>query len=777
MTVILIIDKCGMAEAGTGIQVQVSHDIYQARQRIREHLLSHDADTELMVNIKPDYQIRFADFIGLEGVLYRVLEPHTEFAIKFGIPVPEWLTDDWIKRLNLLNTETESNNTFDLHNDATAWILYSLDTRLITPENWDDFCACLFSSPLPLADLLTITAVREKISIPLQVFFKSVTAAERFLEACSRHSNVGSALIHYGQQQIYEKVRNWLIQHQFDFPLPARLETAELLNSIPSITLSEQQAGTNILNDLSNILEEAFYGLDENRCNPEAITKLLVGDWPTLFDKLLAVLPSKKTSLATQAFLDSLASFQCSKAMDLTKSIRDYLTACEPLPEHANIEVASHWLNNYLNYARRRFMADQEPDEASSDSFSRWFLQQQPRITRSSLDWRNVSKTIARYLQRPDTRVIVCMVDALSALHNEEVIKLLRELGNLEGLTLQENIVLAPYPTLTEIGKQAVLTGKPVTETTGTPENRLLAAYGHLLPEAEAIHVIKSWNDKNSAIPQKTRLLIYFENRLDERLHGNSRYSRFAEDVTVITKQLVKEINQWITKTRRQGLEPVLIITADHGLTCINHQTELSAQDREDAECLERTIRFKTRVLERSGYYRIDSGGSTYLMPQSRTRLSGKNPLTHGGVTPEELAIPFIVAQQDTHPVRPTGAINLVLRDKNAHPRYAGWDIHLNLTCYSSVQQISISVLAPFTGECKLGDRLEPSNEIPFSLALSANIPQTGLVQVEFVVVLYRSDLQAHEEARFTLPVNFQNAIITGLVEKTEATEAFNGMF
>jgi len=777
MTVVIIIDKCGVEEAGTGIMVQASHEIYLARKRIREHLLNSDADSELRVIIKPDYQIRFADFIGLEGIVYRVIEPHIEFAIKFGIPVPEWLTNDWIKKLNILDIKSEQNEFLDRQNDVTGWILYCLDTRLIQPNSWDDFCACLFNSPLPLADLLTIRTVRERISFPLQVFFKSLTAAERFLEACSRHSNAGCALIHYGQQQIYEQVRNWLVQHQFDFPLPARFETAELLNSIPLITLSEEQAGTKILNELSKILEEAFYGLDENRCTLESFTTLLVGDWPTLFDKLIVVLPSKKTSLATQEFLDLLAAFKCSKAADLAKHIRDHLTACEPLPEQANIESATHWLTQYLSYAKRRFMADQEPDEASSDSFSRWFIQQQPRIARSALDWRSISKAITRYLQQPDTRVIVCMVDALSALHSEEVINLLKDSGNLEGFTVKENIVLAPYPTLTEVGKHAVLTGKAVTETTGTPENRLFTVYGHLLPETEAIHVIKSWNDKNSAIPSKTRLLIYFENRLDDRLHGNTRYSRFAEDVTVITKQLVKEINQWITKTRRHGLEPVLIITADHGLTCINNQTELSAQDHEEAECLERTIRFKTRVLERTGYYRIDSGGSTYLMPQSRTRLAGKNPLTHGGVTPEELAIPFIVLQQDNQPVRVSGPINLALRDKNAHPRYRGWDIHMNLTCYSPIQQVSISAIAPFIGEYKLGDRPESSNEIPFTLPLSANIPQTGLVQVEFLVTLHRPDLQAHEELRFSLPVNFQNSAITGLVERTEATEAFNGMF
>lgn len=772
MTVIFVFDKYGIDEA-PAITVD-AEGLFDIRARIRAHLLNPDEKPCLRVRMPPEYRQRFADFIGFNGVECLFIEPRSEFAKKFNIAVPSWLTDALLATLGLGKIPADIPNPVDADEDITGWILYLLDSALVQPESWLAFCKALRNPLFSANNLLSITEVRERLAQSLQVFISSRTTVNLFLEKCTTYPAPELALMHWGRQQAYERLREFTTRHNISHPLPPRIESAEFLNSLPLLQISEDEAGSNLVDDLISLLEEMLLSIEDGKSQANCLSELVLADWPKVFVFLQERMAEARIPLASLELAEAVGRYPSYEAMALTEVIRQQLSSCNPLPERADIETTKLWIKEYLEYALRRFLLGQEPDEKASSSFSSWVLQQQARISRSDLDWRCVANAIHEQLQRPETRVIVCMVDALSAIHNAQILAILHEKLSQDGLALEGHYVIAPYPTLTEIGKNAVLTGKPATETNGPRENCIYQAYKDKLEDSSTIHVIKSWNDRNQIVPKQTRLLIYLENRLDERLHGCTDYGKFHKDVEVIVQQLAKEINRWIKQSHNQGFEPVVIITADHGVSYINHLASLQWMESAPGICGERFMESSGPAPSWGDFNKVEAGGKNYLIPLHRVRLKGDIPLCHGGLTPEELLIPFIILRKNC--LSPISEPLLQLTQKKQGAvivKEAKWHLELMLQASCTAHNVRLEAQPPFRGSSGPYGPLQKGEAIPIAFGLEADIHQEGLLNVDLSVTFFRPENTSSERLHLKLPISFP----ARLLEKDAGAAAFDDMF
>lgn len=98
--------------------------------------------------------------------------------------------------------------------------------------------------------------------------------------------------------------------------------------------------------------------------------------------------------------------------------------------------------------------------------------------------------------------MVVTVIDALSAL-NQDI--LLDEVVTIDHLTVIPDTLFAPLPTLTEIGKLAVLTGKPTYSLSNNSETALQQTY------QTPLRIIKSWEDANERITEQTNLVVFLK--------------------------------------------------------------------------------------------------------------------------------------------------------------------------------------------------------------------------------------------------------------------------
>lgn len=728
MSVLLVFDRYGLDQAPA--LIATLDQLHSVRERIDRNLRNGEQDC-LRVRLKPEYRPRFADFIGLRGVECLDIEPRAEFAKRFGFSAPLWAADSALAKL----MARPPVNVSEGENEA-ARLLCLVSEDLVRPGSWPAFYDAL-SDPL-LAELawLDVEAVRQRLGETAGLFLPP-DSASWLVERIAAFSTPAEALAHLARQRLYEHLRGFIQRHGLAFALPARVEPAEALDALPIWPVGLSVVGEKMASGWEAVLEKAVHKIECGDLKADVLAELAVVGWPSFMDALKNCLDEQR-NLATVALADALEGLSGEAAARLACSIREQLTACEPLPENADIEASRLWLKRYLDYALRRYTAGQEPDEAVSMSFSHWVVRQQARIARSDLDWRRVAKLIIEHLKDRDARVIVCMVDALSALYNARLRDVLHESACDGDLVLEEDFLIAPYPSLTEIGKNAVLTGKPADQTSGTVENRLYHTYRQFLDSPQSIHVIKSWESRNDPIPEQTRLLVYLENRIDKRLHDCINYGKHHEDVEVIIKQLVKEIKRWTAQARKHGFEPVVLVTADHGVACI--RTVEHAFHEETGICGERDIRFTRPPGRRDGFEIAEACGIHYLLPLRRVRLKGDTPLAHGGLTPEELLIPCLVMRRPVVTTPSPQPLTIRLVNNKAISISDGWQLRFLLVSADTAQGIRLEVKPPFRGKSGPYGPLQKGQDCEIGLNIQADFPQEGLVKLELEASFTRED-------------------------------------
>ena len=186
-------------------------------------------------------------------------------------------------------------------------------------------------------------------------------------------------------------------------------------------------------------------------------------------------------------------------------------------------------------------------------------------------------------------------------------------------------------PSVTAVNKPSLLSGKLPSETKGN--------YNKLAQQLKAL----IGNDANETITsfakKKFKCGIYFVNSFDDILHRPYAYDILTQELKTKLMHVFEEVSQ---------LEDMCIITADHGFTILPHKKEnlleLGNLDGEVSHSrvvkLNRDIKIDSQLWIKIDEYLPDS----YCVARGYKYIeSFPKGATHGGITPEEVIVPFIL--------------------------------------------------------------------------------------------------------------------------------------
>lgn len=400
-----------------------------------------------------------------------------------------------------------------------------------------------------------------------------------------------------------------------------------------------------------------------------------------------------------------------------------------------------------------------------NQSFTNWLLKQSARIARSSHDWRQFSKCVEGYLEQ-EYLVIICMVDALSAL-NQDILD--EAISKIDHLDVKKEILFAPLPTLTEIGKMSVLTGIESHKLVSDQELALRDRYQAYLPNQNSLKVIKSWKSVTEHIDDNTNLLVFFENRIDERLHDCVEFSKHRKDVSSILAQMAEACNRWKRDAGYLNRDVVFLITADHGMTVVQTQYQGPLL----GEVKERVFKVDKPPLDDNydfSYIKKNHNGAGYLVPKKRFGLSKSALLTHGGLTPEEVLIPFVtLTSRLPSPGKTPLELNL-LSDKCQRINDKAWQISIELMASITLHNIKIRFNDPFFANEEI-DTIRENRTQKILINFTSTYEQIGLTEIDVRLTYERNG--AHEINNKQFSCVFPEP----LIDKDADTKGFEDMF
>jgi hypothetical protein len=737
MSVQLIVDCFGIDTEDALVVGKTEGEINALRLKVHEHLAAKTPTLLRLRLMVMALHKHFKTFEGMNDVLpTKYLIPRLLLAERLKIQLPDWLSDEWIVAFGLLkNTDfvIENNQPFETQ------FLRAFDADLMSGEDFYAFIAALQKQPAIFLELLAIETIQSPLISHLTSLKIHANFAEVFINELSKSTAIETFLENFAYQQHLHFLRQKTRDYALNFALPAQIFPTDLLTALPLLSLLESQA-KQLPADLSEILKAIARKILHKTIEPKSLAEFMMADWESIWLEL-NLLCDESPQLISPDLLKSCQRFDSFEAQIFIQKLENYL-ACShyrPLSPDASVEAALDWSVGYFDYCRTDFLNKQTLDESINVSFTEWLLLQTSRIARSESDWRECSKQIQSYLDS-GYLVVVTVIDALSAL-NQDI--LLDELATLDHLTIIPDTLFAPLPTLTEIGKLAVLTGKPTHSLSNNSETALQQTY------QTPLKIIKSWDDKDADKPitEQTNLVVFFENRIDERLHDATSFEKHRADIKPIVRQLKRSIQSWLKDAAYRDV--VFFITADHGMTVTNGRYFGEPL----GETKDRIFKLKSRETLPDDFVLVNQDSKDdYAVPKTRIGLTDA-ALAHGGLTPEEVLIPFIKL------VRPTFEANklpvetemvgdcLRLSDKF-------WAIELRLTASVQVETVRLSLESPFKLETREPiDIIRAQKSHTVTLKFRADCEQEGLIVLDLGLQFERSG--ARETTKKSLPVNF----------------------
>ncbi|NOQ13232.1 MAG: PglZ domain-containing protein [Methyloprofundus sp.] len=755
MAIILIVDRFGIDREDALCVEACENAINTARRQIDQHLETANASVlRVRLNSAALFK-RFSDYEGLKGVLpTQQLLPRILLTQTLKTELPDWLTDELIVNIGLL----ENSQTLEV-SSATAFeenLLKICDTDLLSGDI-KIFIKALAKQNEQFLQLLNIEAVQScfKKHLVLGLSLNDEVAVLLVNELLKTNS-INHFLSNVAYQQHLQLLRTFIGEYQLNQALPAKNLPESLLHALPMLPLAEGNA-----NGLAEKFISALQTIERRIFNqellPEALCHGLI-DWPLLLTELSELIETNRELICAE-LLAKLAGFKSEQSQTLLSQLQQRTRGYPLLDRNASVNETLAWSEDYFDYCRSLFLDKQTPDEAVNISFSEWLLSQPARVSRLPNNWRYCAAQVEAYLKEAYI-VVVIMADALSAL-NQDIV--LAELAGLNHLNLQHDYLFAPLPTLTEVGKMAVLTGLENDAQQGSSQTDILQNhYQNYLPDKDSLKVVKSWADSSERLNKDTQLVVLFENRLDERLHDCVSFSKHRDDIKPIIKQIKRSIEGWRKDAASLNKEIAFFMTADHGMTVTSELYQGKALGK-----------VKERVFKGAQFFDNQPEFvwiNHYAVPKKRWRLTDDALLTHGGLTPEEVIIPFISLTSNTpQPSNTPLEINLSKNCTNQGDKV--WQIECILNTNTDVSNIQITLNSPFKGKEQL-DSLRANKTQALKLNFSSEHQQEGLIEIQLHLSYIRSD-GGHEENEKLFSIEFPST----LIEKDTATQSFEDMF
>lgn len=753
MSVQLIVDCFDIDTEDAIIVGKSENEINTLRLKVHEHLA---AKTPTLLRLRLNVMALLKHFKYVEGLNdvlpTKYLIPRLLLAERLKIQLPDWLSDEWIVILGLLK-----NTDFTVENDQSfeTPFLMACDSELVSGSDFYGFITALQKQPAIFVNLLTIETIKSPLISHLTSLQISRNCAELFINELEKSTVIDVFLENFSYQQHLHFLRLKTRDYALNLALPAQIFSTDLLGTLPLLPLPESQA-KKLPVDLIEIIKTLARKISHKTIDAKSLAEFVIADWESVWLELSS-LCDELPILMTPELLKSCQRFESSQAHLFIQKLENYLAVSHycPLSTNASIEETLDWSVGYFDYCRAAFLSKQPLDESINMSFTEWLIAQPSRIARSESDWRFCSTQIQNYLDS-GYLVVVTVIDALSAL-NQDI--LLDEVVTIDHLTVIPDTLFAPLPTLTEIGKLAVLTGKPTHSLSNNSETALQQTY------QTPLRIIKSWEDANERITEQTNLVVFFENRIDERLHDATSFEKHRADIKPIVRQLKSSIQSWLKDAAHRDV--VFFITADHGMTVTNGRYSGESL----GETKDRLFKLKTHETLPTDFVLVNQDSKDYYaIPKTRMGLTDA-VLAHGGLTPEEVLIPFIKLvrtslEKNKLPVE-VEVIGDCLRLNDKF-----WQLEIRLTTSVQVETVRLNLESPFKLENREAiDIIRAQKSHTVTLKFCADVEQEGLIALELSLQFERAN--ARETIKKMLSVNFPASFLA----HDSGTQSFEDMF
>ncbi len=230
-------------------------------------------------------------------------------------------------------------------------------------------------------------------------------------------------------------------------------------------------------------------------------------------------------------------------------------------------------------------------------------------------------------------------------------------------------------------------------------------------------------------------------------------------------KQLKGSIKSWLKDAGQRDV--VFFITADHGMTVTQGVVQGSFDEVKDRAM---KIQHGDSVADDFVLMQQDSK-EPYAIVKTRHALTHNTALAHGGLTPEEVLIPFITLT--TRPPLPNKMpldVNIIGNCTRLGNKY--WQLVVRLTASEQVETLKFSLEPPFNLEkCHPIDIIRAEKSLDIILKFTADCEQDGLIALD--LQLHYDRASVHEKNTHRLELNFPPP----LLERDAGTQSFEDMF
>lgn len=734
--------------------------VSSARTQIVQFLSNGD-DVQLNVLLRSHAILkRIDDLLNINGVEpLKVLNPRQLLSSKLGFQTPLWLCDSAIVKLNLLKKDQLKIDKLFFLRD----LLKVSNFELFEVTTFEKFMLFISYQPDLFSLFLEISPFKAELTRYLELELKVEKSVAIELVYMFNYSNsiIDSLhLISYNQAiLLLKQIAN---ENNIEFAFPP-IEVPNSVACLPLINLYSSES------DLETKFVDILLALVRS-CSPEdtasKIQKLIIHPWPNLLQTLERVI-SSNPQCNSEALIKRLQVLNSSESIKLATTLQTIINlgSLGPINSGADIQTVVDWSYRYFDQVRVEFEAESlEYESELTNSFGDWLISQTSRVEKSKFDWRQVSESIKESIEQEQI-TIVFMVDALSQIHH----KLCEEiLGTIDNLSFQSGLVFAPLPTITKIGKKSVLTGFLPNKTSGSELELLVNRYGSVNLTSDNILILQDWKRASSnQLSKDTKLAIVFINELDDRLHKTSTFNKHTDDTRAILKSVAKTIEKWLQISYSLGKEISFYITADHGVTSLNRHIPNSFNGRAGERVVELTT--KPEIISSDFYYLpsyTDSAG--YIVPRLRASFDKECALSHGGLTPEEVLIPFIKLST-VRDLYKQNDFDIDISDCKVVENKQ-WKLQITMKINCDISNLYIKAKLPFFGQASV-IKVSKSDVLTIPLSLTSKHSQEGHTEIT-IICHYKKDSQQIEQN-----LDFVIDIPKTLLKQTESSKNFGEMF
>ncbi|WP_295454026.1 alkaline phosphatase [uncultured Thiodictyon sp.] len=771
MTVRIVVDDFGLyqdqdAEAVLSSEVNL---IQAVRKRIYQRLRTGET-SPLVLHMSSAIFCRFQDLAGQPGLEIERVSPRHALRERLGCPSPFWLEDRLVLSLLTLAGERRVENG---ELDPIDRVLALLDPILGQTTDLSELLRAFSKQSTAIKPLLSVGQIKGRLKGRLAAVGNAVATEllALFIDGAE------------APQQVYRILALAFLRERLDYfgardgltptlALPPRLCSKALVQQLPPLPIAEADAAP-YPEYLRHLLIAVARRTHDEGLPVHALADYVLQDWPGLLD-CFQTLFEQEPGIASVPLILALHNLSGGAAGALATRMQEYLdhAHCDPLAASACVNDVLRWSARYFRYAIAAFERDAEPDEGVGESFARWVVGQQNRIIQSEYDWRVVARTVDEDLAAGNL-VILCIVDALGAIHMDLI-----ELELRQRLVDQREPIIKPLfarlPTITEVGKIGVLTGLDRLTPSADYEKAVRERFAGHLSAPGALQIVKSWKDFRQALSPRTRLLVCLDNRVDDDLHQCTEFRLHRERVRAVAAELAELIANWLLDAARFGTKATILITGDHGATKVSRSSAPLPGTVPVERRLLQVSSAPESVPEGFAYVAADGQLGGWLIPHARLAFGSTANLLHGGLTPEEVLIPFIRIAPGA--AQPPFALHLTPAEARCHAATKGWYVNLCLVNSSSETFLHLKVVgrAPFAGESQPISRLDPfETQTPIILNLTASVEQQGKTRVPFDLRYQPVDGAPFQSLTFELDLELS----AHLMEHTAAASHFNDFF